>query len=179
MMATGRRTWRGRTEKADLEQVFDVVAPKIRRAAVVASRELTRCGVRHALIGGLAVGAHGAPRATKDVDFLVDAAAFEEHADGLVTFRPGVPIAVGDVPVDLLQADNAALRDALTDATLSCEIPVVDIGALVLLKLRAMRLRDRADIQALFDAGADPKSIRKYLERFEPELLERFDHILQ
>ena len=42
-------------------------------------------------MGGLAVGANGFPRATKDVAFLVGDEAFERHPGGLVTFRPGVP----------------------------------------------------------------------------------------
>ena len=34
--------------------------------------------VAHAIVGGMAVAAHGLPRATKDVDFLIDHA----HAGG-------------------------------------------------------------------------------------------------
>jgi len=37
----------------------------------VASARLTELGVRHVLVGGLAVGGWGHPRATKDVVFLV------------------------------------------------------------------------------------------------------------
>ena len=46
------------------------------------------------VVGGLAIGANGFPRATRDVDFLVGAEAFEHHADGLVTLRAGVPFQV-------------------------------------------------------------------------------------
>ncbi len=41
------------------------------------SLQLTCAGVRHVLIGALAVGAWGYPRASKDVDFLVGDEAFD------------------------------------------------------------------------------------------------------
>lgn len=50
------------------------------------SEALTSLGVRHALVGGLAVGVHGHPRATKDIDFIVGAEAFATTSPRL-TFR--------------------------------------------------------------------------------------------
>src|SRR6185369_6865442 len=93
-----------------------------------ASDELTRLGVRHALVGGLAVGAHGYPRATKDVDFLVGDEAFEHHAGGIVTMKPGIPIQIGGVLVDLLSAqpDDGALRDVPV-APSGDEVPVAPV----------------------------------------------------
>ena len=52
------------------------------------------------LVGGLAVGAHGWPRATKDVDFLVDESAFEHRPGGLVLLK--VPFQANGVPIDSL-----------------------------------------------------------------------------
>ena len=60
----------------------------------VASARLTELGVRHVLVGGLAVGAWGHARATKHVDFLVGEEAFEHHPGGLVTMKYGVPITI-------------------------------------------------------------------------------------
>ena len=54
-----------------IEELAEVVAPSVLLDAIDTSRRLTALGVPHALIGGLAVGLHGHPRATKDVDFLV------------------------------------------------------------------------------------------------------------
>ena len=71
-----------RNAGANLSVVEGVVAPRVLDAMRSASDELTRLGVRHALVGGLAVGAHGYPRATKGVDFLVGDEAFEHHAGG-------------------------------------------------------------------------------------------------
>jgi len=76
-----------------LEQGLSALQPAVRTAAVEASRRLRQLGIRHALIGGIAVGAHGAPRNTTDVDFLVGLEAFE--GSGLVlTHRSGVPVKV-------------------------------------------------------------------------------------
>ncbi len=59
------------THLPDLSLLDGIVAPRVLDALRVASEQLTRVGIRHALVGDLAVGAHGHPRATKDVDFLV------------------------------------------------------------------------------------------------------------
>src|ERR1700688_5005292 len=88
----------------DLAQLRGVVDPEILAAAAVASRKLREAGIPHALAGGLAVGAHGYPRTTDDVDFLVGDEAFVQHAGGLVTLK--VPlIAVGKVRIDMVSID--------------------------------------------------------------------------
>lgn len=84
----------------------------------VASAALKQVGVRHVVVGGLAVGANGYPRATKDVDFLVGDEAFERHAGGLVTLRPGVPFQVNRVAVDFIGAEAS---EGFLAATLEAE----------------------------------------------------------
>src|SRR2546426_10611189 len=59
-----------------LDRALAAVQESVRVAAEEASRRLRDLGSRHALIGGLAVGASGAPRNTTDVDFLVGLEAF-------------------------------------------------------------------------------------------------------
>ena len=88
--------------KPDPTLLIDVVAPKVLQAMKLASEALTRAKVRHVVCGGIAVGANGYPRATKDVDFLVGAEAFHHHDNGLVTMRPEVPFQVNGVAIDLL-----------------------------------------------------------------------------
>ena len=61
---------------SDVDVLRDVVAGSILDRAVDVSRRLHQLGVPHVLIGGLAVGLHGHPRATKDVDFMVGTEAF-------------------------------------------------------------------------------------------------------
>src|SRR5437016_7983251 len=89
---------------ADLAPLRGVVASEILTAVEVASRELREAGIPHALAGGLAVGAHGYPRTTDDVKFLVGDEAFVQHVGGLVTLK--VPlIAVGKVRIDMVSIE--------------------------------------------------------------------------
>jgi hypothetical protein len=54
-----------------------VVAPNVIDDAIEMGQLLAGLGIPHALVGGLAVGLNGHPRATKDVDYLVGREAFE------------------------------------------------------------------------------------------------------
>ena len=82
--------------KPDPSLLVDVVAPRVLEAMTTASDLLKRAGVRHVVVGGLAVGANGFPRATKVVDFLVGDEAFQRHAGGVVTLHPAVPFQVNE-----------------------------------------------------------------------------------
>jgi hypothetical protein len=85
---------RRRVSVMDLKEVFRFVAPRVRDAAVKTAGQLNLLGIRYALAGGLAVGAHGYVRATSDVEFLVGDEAFE-HQGSLVAFKAGVPTPTG------------------------------------------------------------------------------------
>src|SRR5215813_8276411 len=85
----------------DIKEVFRFLAPRVREAAVKTADQLNHLGIRYALAGGLAVGAHGYIRATTDVDFLVGDEAFE-HQGLLVAFKAGVPIEVDGIRIDYL-----------------------------------------------------------------------------
>jgi hypothetical protein len=160
-----------------LRSAIDFQAPAVRHAALAAHEQLARLGIRHCFVGGLAVGAHGYVRATDDVDFLVEEDAFEEHAGGLVTFRPGVPVHVGGVSVAYLTAAKLGdvARAALHAPEISDGLPVVAIEALIYMKLIAHRMRDRADVTELLKRGADVGRVREWLERNAPDLVDRFD----
>jgi hypothetical protein len=125
------------------------------------------------------VGAHGYPRNTQDVDLLVGDEAFERHAGGLVTLKPGVPIQIDGVSVDLLSTGSgeAFVEHSLVPPTPG-EIPVVGAGTLVYLKLKSPRLKDRADVVELIKAGLSVESVRQYLERHAAPLVARFDECI-
>ncbi|HEV8239618.1 MAG TPA: hypothetical protein VGS57_09635 [Thermoanaerobaculia bacterium] len=160
----------------DVALLETTVAEPILNAMNTASAKLTELGVRHVLVGGLAVGAWGHPRATKDVDFLVGEEAFEHHAGGLVTMKYGVPIQVGGVPVDLLSAAANRCEDALADAIAGTTgVPVAPIEVLIYLKLASPRPRDLADVVELIRLGVDRERIRTDLGARAPELVERWD----
>ena len=68
------------------EDLARVVSPKVLTDAIDTSERLRSLRIPHALVEGLAVGLHGHPRATKDVDFVVGSAAFASIKP-LLSFR--------------------------------------------------------------------------------------------
>jgi hypothetical protein len=156
------------------EALADTVAAAVLLKATEVSRRLSEAGVPHALIGGLAVGVHGHPRATKDVDFLVGAEAFESMSPILV-YRDDL----NDLPkvgvVDLLAVPSEfpSLSKHLT-ASSPAEVPIIPVEALILLKLHANRPQDRADVTALLKAGANTAKVQDYLRERDPALAVRF-----
>ena len=159
--------------KPDLALLEGVVAPRVLDAMRIASGALTKLGVRHTVVGGLAVGAHGYPRATKDVDFLVGDEAFEHHEGGLVTMKPGVPIQVAGVAIDFLSigADERDLEAAFAHA-------IAPAPALAYLKLKSPRSKDRTDLIELVKAGMDVDAVRSDLALHHSDLLSKFDAIV-
>lgn len=119
------------------------------RVAGAVSAELTARGAVHAIVGGLAVAAHGYGRSTDDVDVLVlDRDKVRGHPIGI----PGVGFTRDGVGVDALfltlPAEKFMVR-AVRGAALYDGIPVLPYPALVYLKLKANRAKDRADVVEL------------------------------
>ena len=54
-----------------LQSQLEMLSDSMREAVLAAFDAYAALGVPFALVGGLAAGAHGRPRFTKDVDFLV------------------------------------------------------------------------------------------------------------
>lgn len=133
-----------------------------------------RFEVRHALIGGLAVGLRSRPRATFDIDLIVStpqiktAAVFEAlAADG---FTPDPESAIRDwssrqmiamsyhgVRVDWLKPVLPVFQHVVDRSQamrlFDSPIHVADTEGLILCKLIADRRQDRADIEALVKAN--------------------------
>lgn len=107
------------------EALGGAVAAKVLLDAIDASQRLSQLGVPHALIGGLAVGVHGHPRATKDADFLVGSEAFESTSPVLV-YRTELRDLVRIGVVDLLAVppDYPSLAEHLMPAAPG-EIPII------------------------------------------------------
>ena len=158
-----------KTPPTHLGEVFDLLHPKFVQAIVGAHDAYERLGIRHALIGGLAVGIHGHPRATKDVDFLVGPEAFE--SSGLiVSFRAGVPLASGGVAVDSVpipEGYESIFERALAEAKKTDDVPVIGLPYLVLMKLMAGRRQDLADVAAIVSKG-DLKAVRALVDEALP-----------
>ena len=164
------------------------LAEQIREALAM----FARSGTEPALIGGLAVVAHQVVRATKDVDFLLEAEAADRVHDALLDlgyqclYRSEnaanyVRAAEG---LDLLYAHRPLARRLLAQASRR-ETPmglmrIVSVEGLIGFKLQgfvndATRTRDMDDIRALFKihrASLDMDELRDYFALFnKPELL--------
>lgn len=170
----GRRA--ERMPKPDPHLLADVVAEKVLEAWKAASAALARAEVRHVVIGALAVGANGYPRATKDVDFLVGDEAFTHHPGGLVTMNPGLPIEVNGVPIDYLSPRPG--EEHLAEALAGPPGAFVDAPRLIYMKLRTGRLRDRGDAVGLINAGVDVEACRAYLAAHAPDLVDTLDDLV-
>jgi len=127
-------------------------------------------GVDHAVVGALAVAIHGAPRATTDIDLLVEAAdlprAIEiaqacgftwlahpmKFRDGTELQRISKIVGADTLTLDLLLV-NANLSPAWTSrariATDFGSLSVVSRAALIAMKIAAGRPRDLGDVASL------------------------------
>jgi hypothetical protein len=132
-----------------LKNPFELLHPRFERAARKASRDLARSKIKHVLIGGIAAGVYGRPRATKDIDFLVD----EKGREKLVGRRlggvvEGITTKYENVPVDLLFSPKIPEVFASIKG-----IPVISPEELVLLKLKRSLHRDLNDIMEIIRGG--------------------------
>ena len=156
------------------EELADVVAAQVLVNALEVSERLTALGVPHALIGGLAVGLHGHPRATKDVDYLVGPEAFTKTRP-LLVYRDELAALVSIGQVDLLAVpDDHPELVAMLQVPIGGGVPVLPVEAIVLLKLIANRPQDRADIVALLATGASLPDVTRFLRAHAPEFVARF-----
>jgi hypothetical protein len=169
------------TQLPDLSLLEGIIAPGILDAVRIASRQLASVGIRHALVGGLAVSAYGYPRTTKDVDFLVGDEAFAHHGSGIVTISPGIPIEVHGVAVDPISIapNERHLDTAVAAPAMSDGIPIAPIEALLYLKLKSPRRRDAIDVVELLRNGIAATPVRRYLASVAPELLAKFDALAE
>jgi hypothetical protein len=133
--------------------------------------EFARFGVRYALLGGYAVGYHGKPRTTKDLDLLISGLGdnLDRVSSALASFGASahvvesarsmaeneiVHFGVPPVRVDLLRsADGIDTEAVIARAELArvgeLEIQVISIDDLIANKRAAGRPQDIADASLL------------------------------
>src|ERR1700722_1505079 len=149
----------GRSEGAPgLRAELDHLAPSFRAAVHAAVQAYERTCVRYALIGGVAAGAYGQPRATKDVDFLVGDEAFDTFG-AVVSFRPGIPLEAHGIPIDNIPLSVEYRRlyvRALDERIESDELGVwiASPEMVAVTKLAGGRPRDITAVAEMMHAGA-------------------------
>jgi len=161
------------------QELENVVSPAVLDDALTIGDLLTELGVPHALIGGLAVGMNGFPRATKDVDYLVGSEAFEMTTPFLV-YRDELKDKIKMGVVDLLAVPER--YPFLAEQLRTCqpgELHVISPEALVFMKLVANRPQDRADVSRLLQVGVSAHAVAVFVGEHAPELLSRFAEIVE
>jgi hypothetical protein len=149
-------------------------------------------GHRCAVIGGVAVIAHGFPRSTADIDVAVAAApadveallrcaqrlGFAARTEGAAAFARQnlvlllVHTATG-VPVDLSLAlqgfEHRAVEQAVVRKVGAASLRVTPLTALLIYKMVAARPKDVDDVRALLATGApyDAGELAQTLEEFD------------
>jgi hypothetical protein len=137
--------------------------------------ELHKAGARFVVLGGHAVAFHGHPRATKDLDVLVEAnrdnaqrvyaalaafgaplSAFEVGVEDFASYDGVLQLGVPPRRIDIInRADGITFIEAVADGESfeidGCAIPVIGRGALIKNKRAAGRPQDIADVNALAD----------------------------
>lgn len=172
---------------------------RVRQRLLLASGALHAAGVRYAVIGGNAVAAwvatidEAAVRNTQDVNLLIrrtdfpaakaalESAGFTHRkATGLDLFLDS-PTASPRNAVHLVFAEEVvkpgepAANPRVEESTDLGEFRVLNLDALVRIKLTAFRDKDRTHLRDLIGVGLVDQS---WLTRLPPILAERLQHIL-
>ncbi|MGH7787855.1 MAG: hypothetical protein ACRERC_13355 [Candidatus Binatia bacterium] len=157
-------------------------------AAAKVIRHLENQGVAAAMIGGLALGAHGVARATLDADILVAEPAVLAAEFWIALPELGAPeirrgdaddpllgvvrFTAADEPVDVIVGRGtwivAVLERRLRIEALGHSLPLVDRADLVLLKLFAAGPQDLLDVRLLL--AADQGDLRRTVEQRLPSV---------
>lgn len=157
------------------------ISEQVLQALREVSRMLTERGVRHAVIGGIAVGAYGWPRATRDVDLLLGNEAWERQPSGELLARVELPEFVNDIPIDYLPIDVAGdfLAQAFERPLWSQGVPIAPVEILVCTKLIRLAMRDQADIVEIVKAKRiDRDEVRAFLVEHTAMLVGRWDALV-
>jgi len=165
-----------------------VLSDSIRSALATVTSDLQRHGIAHAVIGAVALAAHGFVRATTDADFLI-AAEGAEHVHELMQSLGFTAVhrtddvanyALQFFHVDFLTARRPYSRAMLKDATeaniAGVVTKIVRLEDLIGLKMQALandptRAQDRADIDTILasECALDLERVRSYYKVFDQE----------
>jgi predicted nucleotidyltransferase len=175
------------------------VSASLASACAAIDHRLSERGIAHALIGGLALGAHRVIRTTEDVDFLIDAArepdVHQFMADlGFETLRRTDDVSnylLKHQRVDFIHARRKYSQEMLKRASpvslMNLTLPVATVEDVIALKLQERhsdpkREQDTPDIHRLVEYNIetlDLEYLREFFKLFKCEaelddLLRRF-----
>jgi hypothetical protein len=160
---------------------------------------LARVGARWSIVGAHAVNLYVEPRATVDIDLVVDARkmkpileALEEEFGALQTTDIGAALRITNLSGDLIRGDNHPLfRAALDEAEEHAGVRVPPVELLLVLKFLAAtspwrdiadRKQDVADLIRLYRAAGaelDRQAAMRYASRVYPRAEVELERILE
>ena len=136
------------TGTASLNNLHSCVSQVMIDGIKTVSLILARQGIRHALVGGMAVACHGCPRTTENMDFGVRECAFEYH-DKITLLRAGLPVRYMGIRVNYVsfttKIEKELLEQYLEVPSLGT-VPILPLGPLIAMKLMVGRFKDKADV---------------------------------
>ena len=136
-------------------------------------------GVKHVVVGGLAVGANGYLRNTNNLDFMVDNSAFV-FRDRVVYVRSDLPIKYFGTRVNWVSmspSEEPIFGKFLVLPTRD-QVPIMPIEPLIGMKLIAARHKDRTDIIELIKVRSNLTSITEFVNTNIPHLLPLLNELI-
>lgn len=143
------------------------------------------------IVGGLATRLYMQERMTLDVDILVhgdDAElAVQElskagaRKKGMLSIGGGTWQLPGKTMLDVIMLDEVWVREAIAHAVRSTDgLPYADLPYLVLMKLKASRVQDLADVSRMLGAAGvkDLARVRKTIRKYAPGDLQDMESLI-
>jgi hypothetical protein len=166
---------------ASIDNIRTTVPEALRDAAIEASTLLRIAGIRHVLVGGVAVSCNGYGRTTQNVDVVVEEKAFE-HRDKALFLRIGLPFKISGIPIHYVVPTNPfeiAMLEQYLEIPASGHVPVLQIGPLTVMKLISRRHKDLADLIELFKRRTpDLDAIRIFVKENLPSRVPLLDELI-
>lgn len=168
----------------DLTESFEeVLHPVYKQQFDDVVARLEEAGIPFYVAGGIAVGAYGEPRATKDIDILLPLNEWTKSGS-LILVPPVDTSDLSKVELIVMPQQIQELESVAIDTAKKWEdVSFVSPEVLTVMKLEAFRLQDQADIAALLEAGLDERAVLDVIEHLQPErqhsLLSRFKDVLE
>jgi hypothetical protein len=138
-----------------------------------------KSGVRHVVVGSLAVGANGYLHNTNNLDFLVDDNAFV-YQDKIVYVRSDLPIKYFGTRVNWVSMapSEKPIFGPYLILPARDQVPIMPIEPLIAMKLIAGRHKDRTDIIELVKVRHDLTSIVGFVSTNIPHLGPLLDELI-
>ena len=138
-----------------------------------------KAGIKHVVVGGLAVGANGYLRNTNNLDFLVDNSAFV-FKDKVVYVRNDLPIKYFGTRVNWVSMSpaEAPIFSKFLLLPARDQVPIMPIEPLIAMKLIAARHKDRTDIIELIKVRSNLTSITEFVSTNIPFLLPLLNELI-